>query len=1099
VRISLLQIYSHMRLILSAILMGLLVPVVAQTSSSATPGNRAVILAVESEGVSHVPAPALAPEEERTATFIVNYTGFSPAAQTAFQYAVDIWSGLITSDVPIVVDATWEDLPGNTLGSAGANGLFYNFGGAPANGVLYPSPLANKLAGSDLDPGDADISANFDSGTNWYLGLDGNTPFSQFDLVSVVLHEIGHGLGFAGTAFVGTDLNGYILNGSLPHVYDGFAWTGSGTPILDLGSGTAALGEALVSDNLYWAGAQGNAYSGDFSPKLYAPSFWEQGSSFSHFDESTYPAGNDHSLMTPQIGNGEAIHSPGAMCLGVLEDIGWTVDYAALDGPVGAPGCTDTAACNYDPEATIADGSCVYPVAGEPCGECNSEWNMALNAGAGQGVEFSFGGAGGIDEVQVSVQWGGSTTGEWASDLLVLICDPDGDCFEWGGYDQTTGAAAAGVDWPAGWDTGGAGTYTATLDLSGLNLSGVGTWTVSLYNGFGSSVGLEFTDVTFTVPYVCPLDGLAPGCTDEGACNFDPLADYNDGSCDYFCFTCSETLLLETFQSYDPSLPLTVQSTNGWETWSGPSGTAEDPFVVFDGFDGALALVSTEADPVQSSDVIFPIGATSGEYVVQFSIFTESGQTAYYNFQGEATPGIEWTLETFIDTQGDLAFVQGEDTLQSSGYQVGSDNFFTHIFDLDNNEVRVVIGSQLVALLDYPGNLGGVNFYAFSFGGGTGAYLLDDVTICASSTDTAGCTDVGACNYNADAVVDDGSCWAPSDYGWCDCEGAVLDALGECGGSCGADVDADGICDSEDPCIGGALDECGVCDGPGAVFECGCSDIPQGDCDCDGNQLDALGECGGDCASDIDGDGICDVPGCTDPEACNYDPLANTDDGSCEFAANYYDCAGNCLNDSDGDGICDELEVSGCTDPQACNYEEAASEDDGSCAYLSAAGIDGSAEVDAGATQLYVAMPAEPGNSYTWAVSGGTLVSGQGTSLVTVEWTTVGAHSIQVVETNDACTGGVLNLDVEVLEVTHVPEVALRQLTVWPNPAQSGFRLGTSHAGILLCEVSGAEVMRWSPSAPRAWHALDGVAPGMYLLVCDLPGGREVRPLLVVD
>ena len=54
-----------------------------------------------------------------------------------------------------------------------------------------------------------------------------------------------------------------------------------------------------------------------------------------------------------------------------------------------------------------------------------------------------------------------------------------------------------------------------------------------------------------------------------------------------------------------------------------------------------------------------------------------------------------------------------------------------------------------------------------------------------------------------------------------------------------ADVDADGICDDEDECVG-ALDECGICNGPGAIYECGCSDIPEGDCDCDGNQLDAL-------------------------------------------------------------------------------------------------------------------------------------------------------------------------------------------------------------------------------------------------------------------
>ena len=39
---------------------------------------------------------------------------------------------------------------------------------------------------------------------------------------------------------------------------------------------------------------------------------------------------------------------------------------------------------------------------------------------------------------------------------------------------------------------------------------------------------------------------------------------------------------------------------------------------------------------------------------------------------------------------------------------------------------------------------------------------------------------------------------------------------------------------------------------------CGCDDIPDGDCDCDGNQTDALGVCGGSCAADADSDGICD-------------------------------------------------------------------------------------------------------------------------------------------------------------------------------------------------------------------------------------------------
>ena len=51
------------------------------------------------------------------------------------------------------------------------------------------------------------------------------------------------------------------------------------------------------------------------------------------------------------------------------------------------------------------------------------------------------------------------------------------------------------------------------------------------------------------------------------------------------------------------------------------------------------------------------------------------------------------------------------------------------------------------------------------------------------------------------------------------------------------DADADGICDDVDDCVG-ALDACGVCNGPGITS----ADVrtSEGDCDCDGNQLDAL-------------------------------------------------------------------------------------------------------------------------------------------------------------------------------------------------------------------------------------------------------------------
>ena len=111
-------------------------------------------------------------------------------------------------------------------------------------------------------------------------------------------------------------------------------------------------------------------------------------------------------------------------------------------------------------------------------------------------------------------------------------------------------------------------------------------------------------------------------------------------------------------------------------------------------------------------------------------------------------------------------------------------------------------------------------------------------------------------------------------------------------------------------------------------FECGCDDIADGACDCAGNQLDALGVCGGDCAADTDGNGICDdaeTAGCTDAEACNFNASATNDDGSCEFES----CAG-------------------CTSSGACNYDATATIDDGSCATLDACGECGGDGIPAG-------------------------------------------------------------------------------------------------------------------------------------------------------
>lgn len=101
------------------------------------------------------------------------------------------------------------------------------------------------------------------------------------------------------------------------------------------------------------------------------------------------------------------------------------------------------------------------------------------------------------------------------------------------------------------------------------------------------------------------------------------------------------------------------------------------------------------------------------------------------------------------------------------------------------------------------------------------------------------------------------------------------------------------------------------------------------------------------CDGVVDGAEILTVLGCTDAEACNYDPAANTDDGSCTFPEPNFDCDGNCTAGIDCEGTCggtvtlddcglcggDNTTCTGCTDPAATNYDPAALLDDGSCEF----------------------------------------------------------------------------------------------------------------------------------------------------------------------
>ncbi len=131
-----------------------------------------------------------------------------------FQHAADLWEAILNPTVDIIVNAQFNPLGVGVLGSAGTTAIFRDFAGAEYPNTWYFASLAKHLAGADINPATFDINAQFSSQTAWYHGLDNNEG-TLTDLLPVVLHELGHGLGFANLVNEATG----TLNANTPDIY----------------------------------------------------------------------------------------------------------------------------------------------------------------------------------------------------------------------------------------------------------------------------------------------------------------------------------------------------------------------------------------------------------------------------------------------------------------------------------------------------------------------------------------------------------------------------------------------------------------------------------------------------------------------------------------------------------------------------------------------------------------------------------------------------------------------------------------------------------------------------------------------------------------
>lgn len=266
---------------------------------------------------------------------------WTPTMIQAFNYATQIWSTVLNGGIPVVIHAClYDELKDDPLGYARPEAWYANFPGASQQDTYYPAAQANQLANSDLNGASKpEIKATFNAEYSWYFGIDGKVPEGQYDFVSVVLHEIGHGLGFSGSANYDDGITVMIdgqpvdeCNGTKdvgclnnpPRIYDRFVEDGLTKLVGGFANPSLALGSAFTGGTLDFNGPGANGGT-QYSPILYAPSKWEEGSSYSHLDEDAYENSLD-ALMTPNLGFREAIHHPGTVTLGIMSDLGWSVN-----------------------------------------------------------------------------------------------------------------------------------------------------------------------------------------------------------------------------------------------------------------------------------------------------------------------------------------------------------------------------------------------------------------------------------------------------------------------------------------------------------------------------------------------------------------------------------------------------------------------------------------------------------------------------------------------------------------------------------------------------------------------------------------------------
>ena len=548
-------------------------------------------------------------------------------------------------------------------------------------------------------------------------------------------------------------------------------------------------------------------------------------------------------------------------------------------------GCTDPWAGNFDPSANTDDGSCDYS-----CNEPNQSSSVVVNSGENP------------NEIAWSIQ---TVDGEIILEALSGNASPyDSSSFSENGLCFSPGCYMLVMT-----DSYGDGWNGNELSMFGE------TYFIPSYDN-GVYEGGNYQEVLFEIG-----DGFCSsylGCTNELASNYDENAIQDDGSCTYDCS-------IFTDAQYE-SVSINVnggsdQSEISWEIVNEDgnivlSASSDDDNDLTDGapylsinclevgcytvnmYDSANNGWNTNTITIDTDYDTWEFTITGSSGVDEFAVGDPSNCIGSFIYGCTDSNADNYNSEANVEDGSCIFYGCTDENAYNYNSQANTDN-----------ESCIYEGCT---------DVNSCNYESFaSIDNGTCEY-----------TSCLGCTDPLAINYDQGSSIDDGSCaYSCSEIGLSEVS-IYMSTNGTVSGWYGSSLNIgdnsyilSGYTQTITSCLD--LNQCLDVTAGGGIMQyfIGWSITYENEVILNG-AAPFVGEIGN-----------CDVLGCIDITACNYDSEADVDDGSCTYPSQtYLNCEGTCINDEDGDGVCDENEIIGCMDESAMNFDSSATDDDG-CIY----------------------------------------------------------------------------------------------------------------------------------------------------------------------